>query len=86
LLAVAGKADEQGGNMVLIVGIDRQTSERAGAGGGFQIATLEDHEGNDLVGQVDQGRHFFSLEEARTYLQEKFGPYTDIEFSEEVPD
>jgi type I restriction enzyme, S subunit len=45
--------------------LDRETSERAGAGGMFQVEHLEDDEGNDLTFLVNQGHHFQSMEELR---------------------
>jgi len=42
---------------------DRETSEHAGAGGAFQVATLEDENGNDVVNIIDQGKHYFSMDE-----------------------
>jgi hypothetical protein len=41
--------------------LDRETSERAGAGGTFQVVKLEDDEGNNLTSWVDQGTHFHDL-------------------------
>jgi type I restriction enzyme, S subunit len=42
--------------------LDYETSERAGAGGMFQVISIEDDEGKDYTHLVDQGRHYASLE------------------------
>jgi len=48
--------------------LDRETAERAGAGGTFQVTHLEDDEGNDLTYLVEQGRHFRDMDELRTAI------------------
>ena len=56
----------------ITVQLDRETSERAGAGGTFQVITIEDDEGNNLTSWVDQGRHFHDLEELKRAIVEGF--------------
>lgn len=41
--------------------LDRETAERIGAAGTFQVASLEDDQGNDLTYFVDQGVSTFTL-------------------------
>jgi type I restriction enzyme S subunit len=45
--------------------LDYSTSDRAGAGGTFQVISLEDDEGNDLTALVDEGVHFHDLNELK---------------------
>jgi type I restriction enzyme S subunit len=47
------------------VHLDYETSERTGAGGMFQVASLEDEEGKDFTHLVDQGRHYASIAELK---------------------
>lgn len=47
------------------VHLDYETSERAGAGGMFQVISLEDEDGKDFTRLVDQGRHYVSLDELK---------------------
>ncbi len=44
-----------------IVHLDYETSERAGAGGMFQVFSVEDDNGKDFTHLVDQGQHYASL-------------------------
>lgn len=46
-----------------LVHLDYETSERAGAGGMFQVISIEDDEGKDFTYLVDQGFHYSSLDE-----------------------
>jgi type I restriction enzyme S subunit len=46
-----------------LVNLDYETSERAGAGGMFQVISIEDEEGKDFTHLVDQGVHYPSLDE-----------------------
>lgn len=46
------------------VRLDYETLERAGAGGMFQVISIED-DGKDVTHFVDQGRHYASLDELR---------------------
>lgn len=48
--------------------LDYETSERAGAGGMFQVISIEDDEGKDYTHLVDQGRHYASLEDLKLDL------------------
>jgi hypothetical protein len=66
----------------LIVGRDFETSEHAGMGGHYQIATLETDDDQDLVSEVDQGLHFPSedLGPIKKYLKEIFKQEVEIEF------
>ena len=50
------------------VQLDYETSERAGAGGMFQVISLEDDEGKDFTHLVDQGQHYASLDDLRDSL------------------
>ena len=72
-------------NMItLIVGRDLQTSDRAGMHGHYQIETLIDHDGKDLVDKVDQGLHF-SLEDdeqIKKYLSNIFKSNVQLEFED----
>lgn len=47
------------------VHLDYETSERAGAGGMFQVISLEDEDGKDFTHLVDQGQHYASLDELK---------------------
>jgi type I restriction enzyme S subunit len=48
--------------------LDYETSERAGAGGMFQVISIEDDEGKDFTHLVDQGRHYASLDDLKVDL------------------
>ena len=52
--------------------LDRETSERAGVGGTFQVVKLEDDEGNNLTSWVDQSTHFHDLEEVKQAIVKGF--------------
>lgn len=45
------------------VQLDYETSENAGAGGMFQVISIEDEDGKDFTHLVDQGRHYASLDD-----------------------
>lgn len=47
------------------VQLDYGTSERAGAGGMFQVISVEDETGKDVTHLVDQGRHYASLDDLK---------------------
>ena len=47
------------------VHLDYETSERAGAGGMFQVISLEDEDGKDFTHLVDQGQHYASLDKLK---------------------
>jgi type I restriction enzyme S subunit len=67
------------------INLDRETSERAGAGGHFQVVSIEDASGNDLTDElVDVGTHFPSLDAVQETIAAKIGlPASDIELIEE---
>ncbi len=44
------------------VHLDYETSEQAGAGGMFQVISVEDDDGKDFTHLVDQGQHYASLD------------------------
>lgn len=48
-----------------LVQLDYEASERAGAGGMFQVIALEDDEGKDFTHLIDQGRHYASLDQLK---------------------
>jgi len=52
--------------------LDRETGERAGAGGTFQVVGLEDDQGNDLTDLVDQGAHFHNIDELKQAIIKGF--------------
>jgi len=45
--------------------LDHETSEHAGAGGMFQVISIEDDDEKDFTYLVDQGKHYGSLEELK---------------------
>jgi type I restriction enzyme S subunit len=47
------------------VQLDRTASESTGAGGMFQVISLEDDEGVNSTHLVDHGRHYASLDELK---------------------
>lgn len=57
---------------------DYETSERAGAGGMFQVSVLEEH-GRDVTRLVDQGVHFHGVEDLSTYLEAVTGASVSVE-------
>lgn len=59
--------------MHLIVTLDSETSERAGAGGMFQIGSISDEDGKDLSEKVDQGIHYPDVNALETDLKSIFG-------------
>lgn len=50
------------------VQLDYEASERAGAGGMFQVIAVENEDDEDFTHLVDQGRHYASLEELKEDL------------------
>lgn len=52
---------------------DFETSERAGAGGMFQVADLRDESDADRTELVDQGKHYATLDELATDLARRLG-------------
>lgn len=57
---------------VFYVGKDFETSERAGAGGMFQLDTLLDDNENDITNKIDVGIHFRNDNELKGYLSQIF--------------
>ena len=51
-----------------LVHMDYETSESAGAGGMFQVISMEDDEGKDFTRLVDQGIHYSSLDELKAAI------------------
>jgi type I restriction enzyme, S subunit len=52
--------------------LDYASSEGTGAGGMFQVSSLEDDEGNDLTDLVDQGAHFHDLNQLKEAIIKGF--------------
>jgi hypothetical protein len=53
--------------------LDRETSERAGGPGRFQVVSLIDDEGNDLTFLIDLDHYFKSMDELKqTILHQIF--------------
>jgi type I restriction enzyme S subunit len=48
-----------------LVQLDYETSEHAGAGGMFQVISVEDEDGKNFTYLVDQGRHYASLDDVQ---------------------
>jgi type I restriction enzyme S subunit len=57
--------------------LDYETSEHAGAGGMFQVASITDDKGKDRSGLVDQGKHYGSLDDLVVDIAHKLGVSTD---------
>ena len=51
--------------MEYTVHCDHETSERAGAGGHFQVIDLKDENDKDCTNLIDQGKHYSSLDDLR---------------------
>lgn len=68
---------------VFQVGKDYETSERAGAGGMYQVDTLIDENGTDVTDRIDVGRHYNSDEDLKNDLSDIFGiPVEEIHIDE----
>ena len=52
---------------------DWVTSEHAGAGGTFQVSSIEDEQGNDRTGLVDQGFHYHDAQEVAGHIATRLG-------------
>jgi hypothetical protein len=63
--------------LTIVAICDYETSAHAGAMGAFQVISLEE-EGRDLTYLIDQGTHYFSLEQLRRDLQKKTGNPVDL--------
>lgn len=66
-------ADVELNHYYLQAQLDYETSERAGAGGMFQVISIEDDEGKDYTHLVDQGRHYASLDALKDDLASALG-------------
>ncbi len=64
--------------------LDHETSERAGAGGMFQVTSLEDDDGNSRTDWIDQGRHYADLETLRDEIAERLGVAPNLVSVEEI--
>ena len=65
------------------VQLDYETSERAGAGGMFQVISIEDEGGKDCTTLVNQCIHFHGLGDLKQALAEKLGKHpSEISLSE----
>jgi type I restriction enzyme S subunit len=64
--------------------LDRETSERAGAGGMFQIISLEDDYGNSRSEWIDHAYHYSDLGELRDQLAERLGVSSNLVTVEEI--
>jgi type I restriction enzyme S subunit len=63
--------------------LDYETSERAGAGGMFQVISIEDSDGNKKTDLVDVGTHYSSLDDLKADLAKALGvPPTEIDLKE----
>jgi len=51
---------------------DRETPERAGYSGAFQVVSVSDDEGNELDNVIDCGQFFTSHKEVKELLAAKF--------------
>lgn len=66
------------------VHLDYETSERAGAGGMFQVADLRDDNDKDRTDLVDQGKHYHDLAELASDIAQRLGVSADQVQLEEV--
>jgi type I restriction enzyme S subunit len=66
----------------ILASLDWETSERAGAGGMFQVVNLEDQDGNDLTSLVDQGTHYPSLAVLKSDILKALGDGSDVSIEE----
>lgn len=57
--------------------LDYETSERAGAGGMFQVAALSDEDDKDRTDLVDQGKHYAALDELINDIARRLGVRID---------
>lgn len=65
------------------VGKDFETSQRAGAGGMFQVETLIEDTGSDVTNRIDVGIHFRDDDHLKDYLSQMFGiPSNQIDIIE----
>jgi type I restriction enzyme S subunit len=59
--------------------LDRETDERAGAGGPFQVVSLIDDEGNDLTFLIDLNRYFKSMDELKRTILQQISEHLTVE-------
>lgn len=66
----------------LDIHLDYETSERAGAGGMFQVSSIEESEfGYDMTDLIDVGRHYHKIEDVIKEISEKTEvPITNINY------
>lgn len=55
--------------MFLYAYLDYQTSERAGAGGMFQVISITDEDDNEFTDFVNVGKHYHELSELKEDLE-----------------
>ena len=56
---------------------DRERSEHAGAGGMFQVTSVEDHGGNERDDLIDPSQHYHSVDDVRDDIAKKLGLKAD---------
>jgi type I restriction enzyme, S subunit len=67
--------------------LDRETSQRAGADGMFQVISLEDHDGVDKTDLVDQGTHYPNLPALAADIAKALNvPVSEIDLEEDGND
>ena len=54
---------------------------RGDGGQKFQLAKVEDEQGNNFKGQYDMSRHFSSIDELKTYLATEVAKCNESELS-----
>jgi type I restriction enzyme S subunit len=59
--------------------LDRETSERAGEGGRFQVVSLIDDEGNDLTFLIDLDRYFRNVDELKQRILQQISKHLTVE-------
>ena len=64
--ALTSAVDER--KYLFFVHLDYDSSERSGAGGMFQVISVEDDNGRDMSNLVDQGHHYASLDDLKQDL------------------
>lgn len=69
--ALSSSVDQQ--RYYFEVQLDFETSEHAGAGGMFQVISVEDEDGKNFTHLVDQGRHYASLDNLQNDIASALG-------------
>jgi type I restriction enzyme, S subunit len=59
------------------VEVDRETAERAGAGGTFQVVSLTDADDKDRTDLIDSGQHYASFEELAGDIARRLDVHVD---------